>query len=219
MATNEATPEVSFVRADDSLYISVGELLAGMVEAEDGTLVIASDDSEGNSFRSVLRPSQGLYLPQSTWHGLFWSHPNDETTMDATMLYERMVASSNDSVEATLIASVGDSSEVAELITWGDIKTDLTETDPDSVVILKSHSSAPLIDSPPSFSPLTEVETSRYLGGSFYEVNVPPYGPVRFPHERIEVPEEFDDEHERAYYQKAMANPNLRDAYFLWPIN
>lgn len=214
---HEATP-VHLERNDDVLHITAAKLLVGMAEADDDVIVLASDDEEGNDFRPIAQVKQGLYLPQQMWFGYFWEHPGEDTTLNARMLYERMVADRDESIEATLFGTADPGVPVENPKRWPDLKRVLADTDPESVIILRHHTSATLHDHPPSYSPLVEVDTAHYLRDASwsFEFNGTT---TSFPAERIVKRDHYEDEETRMWVEDALSNPDTQPAYFFWPLN
>lgn len=221
MAASDETGEgyfQDFELGDDELYLTVGGLINGMKQADKNKVVLLSDDAEGNDFRPIDRVTEGLYLPKHTWSGMFWPHPDEHTTMDARMLYERLVLNNEDSVQATLVASIEPDASVETMMRWEDIEVKLNGIDPESKVVLGHHTRADKLDLAPSHSPLYEVEAAHYLPGGDITVNVDGFD-ASYPIERIKAYETHEDAQEQKRIEQALKNPDSRPAYFFWPIN
>lgn len=210
---NEATP-IHLEISNDSLYLTAGELLMGMAGADEDVIVLASDDEEGNDFRPIAQVRRGLYLPQQTWFGYFLEHPHAGTAPEDRMLYEQTTVGDERLVEATLLASVDPGVSVEDPLTWLDLRGSVSASDPESVIILRHHTSS---DLPPSYSPLVEVDTAHYLQDLKYNIEHNG-GNMGFSAERI-VKLDYESEEDRMYVEDALANPNTQPAYYFWPLN
>ena len=49
--------------------MTVGELKAALAGHDDSTLVVLSEDSEGNGFSPLAEANEQAYIPDSTWSG------------------------------------------------------------------------------------------------------------------------------------------------------
>jgi len=215
--TGEASFQ-GFERAEGEAFITVGKLLIEMAGASEDMVVLASDDEEGNDFRPIEKITQGLYVPRQTWFGVFWPHPDQDTTWDARTLYERMVKDQEGCVEATLLASIDPGTKVDKMNKWGDLRADLSDIYPESIVILRHHTRADLADLPTSYSPLQEVDTAYYQPGRAMTVDVDGFD-AKWPAERFSVRDEYEDDDERQFVEASLQDPGTMQAYFFWPIN
>lgn len=204
---------INVIKDRDSQYLTIGELLIGMTEADEDVLVLASDDEDGNEFSPIKTVKQGLYLPQGEGLGYFLEHPSGEIAYDDLLLYEQTTANDNRFIEATLIASKDPDETIDRPMHWIDLRNLLENSDPEDIVLLRSHT---FVDSIPRFSPLTEIDTAYYLKGLTYayEENS---GTKSITAERISQLDHYEEEEDRLFVEDAIQNENTEPAYYFWP--